>query len=209
MRSASNHAVAISQTVNTLVLLRATEVRPARSAIKYATSSAATQDARRSAANHVLRVLRRDVRPAASMLDVPCRAPLPAIGFRALSGARNCWIAITSALLSAALNVRVKDTVRSVLLMTSKTFELISLCLPPTPRSTFPKPHAYFYHVATFSQLKVWTESWPCLITTSWTPRLVCRLLSKHIPRRIHTKKSRLVQTVEAHCDLCPVTAAL
>jgi hypothetical protein len=154
MGSASNHAVAISQTANTLVLLRATEVRRARFAIKHATSSAATRDARRSAANHVLRVLRRDVHPAARMPDATCRAPLHATGFRALGGARNCWIAITSALLSAALNVRVKDTVRSVLLITSRTFELISLCLPPMPRSTFPKTHAYFYHVATSSQSK-------------------------------------------------------
>ena len=128
MANAVSHVAVTIPTAGMPALLPVTAKNHARSAVRGATSSAATRDAQKGAANRAHHVLKKNVRHAAHTPSAACRVLPRATGCHVRSDARDLCNAVTNAHLFVAQIARARCTARPAHGTRSKLSELISSC---------------------------------------------------------------------------------
>lgn len=128
MANAVSHVAVTTPTVGMPALLPVMVNNHARSAMRGATSSAATRDVQKSAANHAHHVLKKNVRHAAHTPSAACRVLHRATGCHVPSDAKDLCDAVINAHLFVAQTARARCTARSAHRTRSKPSELISSC---------------------------------------------------------------------------------
>lgn len=128
MANAVSRVAVTTPTAGMPALLPVMVMSPALFVTKDATSSAATRDARKSAANHALPALKKSVRLAAPTPSATCRVLPRATGCHVRSDARDfCNVAINARLFVEQI-ARARCTARSAHRTRSKPSELTSSC---------------------------------------------------------------------------------
>lgn len=128
MANVVSHVAVTTPTAGMPALLPVTVKNHARSAMRGATSGAATRDARKGVANRAHHVLKKNVRHAAHTPSAACHVLPLATGCHVRSDARDLCNAVINAHLFAARIAQVRCTARPAHRARSKLFELISSC---------------------------------------------------------------------------------
>lgn len=128
MANAVSHVAVTTPTAGMPALLPVTVKNHARSAMRGATSSVATRDALKGAANRVHYVLKKNVRHAVHTPSAACRVLPRATGCHVRSDARDFYNAVINVHLFVAQTARARYIARSAHRTRSKPSELTSSC---------------------------------------------------------------------------------